>query len=300
MVEPATGVVDANGLHVHYLRWGDPTDGKPAAVLVHGTGFCAATWRAVAERLADTYVVYAYDRRGHGRTNTPDGGYEFRDFADDLLAFLNVLNLRDVYGIGHSAGGADVLLAATADPGRFARVFVHEAPAGDPAEQTDPGTGLTEEMRLRLRERANRRAEFLSRDDVFARYVSREPFNRWQPEILREYIEHGFEEGPDGIVRLRCHPDVEARMLVPLMLLALRRYRGDERGDPWAALPQLACPVTVSVGGESPARYHAGAEVVLRRVPHARRVELDAVHHCAPQEAPEALAAAIRAFADPH
>ena len=292
-----SNTLPANGLDLHYLQWGDAASGKPPAVLVHGTGFCAATWRPVAHTLAADYVVYAYDRRAHGRTTAPSDGYDFRDFADDLLAFIDALQLRDVYGIGHSAGGADVLLAAALRPDAFARVFVHEAPVGDPAEQTDAGEGLNEEARLHLQDRANRRAEFLSREDAFARYASREPFNRWRPAILREYIEHGFTEGADGIVRLSCAPDNEVRMLEALMLLSLQRYRGDGRGDPFAVVPQITCPVAASVSADSDPRYHRGAEVLRRRLPHTRAVEIPGVQHCAPQEDPEAMTAALQAFA---
>ncbi len=292
-----TANIPVNGIDLHYLRWGDPASAKPPAVLVHGTGFCAATWRAVAEALSDAYVVYAYDRRAHGRSSAPATGYDFRDFADDLLAFLDALDLHHVYGIGHSAGGADVLLAAALRPDAFARVYVHEAPVGDPAEQTDPGEGLNEEACLHLRDRANRRAEFLSRDDVFARYGSREPFDRWRPDILREYIEHGFKEGADGIVRLACTPDNEARMMEPLMLLSLQRYRGDGRGDPFAELPRITCPVVASVSGGSDPRYHRGSEVLRRRVPQTRAVSIPGIYHCAPQEDPDALAAELHRFA---
>ena len=288
--------ISANGIRLRYFRWGDPAAGKPAAVLVHGTGFCAATWRAVAESLAADFTVYAYDRRGHGGSTAPEAGYELLDFAEDLAAFLDALELRDVYGIGHSAGGADVLLAAAQRPNAFSRIFCHEPPVSDPAAEPG-GPGLTEEDRLRLQERANRRAEFLTREDVLARYGSRPPFDAWRADMLQEYIEHGFVEGRDGIVRLCCQPDTEVRMLLPITNAVKYRHWGEGRPNPFAELARYAGPIAASTSGNSRAEYHRGAQILGQVYPHLHRVEFPDSDHCIPQENPDALAAALQAFA---
>ncbi|WP_310727734.1 alpha/beta hydrolase [Streptomyces sp. N2A] len=50
----------------------------------------------------------AFDRRGHGRSDRPSGGYDIDSTADDLAALLDHLDLRNVTLIGHSLGGAEI------------------------------------------------------------------------------------------------------------------------------------------------------------------------------------------------
>ena len=49
-----------------------------------------------------------FDRRGHGRSERPSGGYDMDTLADDLGALLDHLDLRDVVLVGHSTGGAEI------------------------------------------------------------------------------------------------------------------------------------------------------------------------------------------------
>ena len=42
-------------------------------------------------------------------SHKPDA-YHFLDYAEDVCRVIDALDLRDVYGIGHSAGATDLLL----------------------------------------------------------------------------------------------------------------------------------------------------------------------------------------------
>jgi pimeloyl-ACP methyl ester carboxylesterase len=184
--------IEINGIRLSFFRWGDPKSKRPPALLVHGTGFVAAMWKPLAEALLPGYLVYAIDRRGHGRSSVPKKGYEFLDFAEDLAAFIDALGIQDAYGIGHSAGATDILLAAALRPRGFARVFAMEPTLQDPTAGRSPDTNLSEEEHAMIERRRKRREEFSSRQEVFERYRSRPPFNCWRPDVLREYITHGF------------------------------------------------------------------------------------------------------------
>lgn len=50
----------------------------------------------------------ALDRRGHGRSDRPSGGYDLDTGADDLAALLDHLDLRGVTLVAHSMGGAEI------------------------------------------------------------------------------------------------------------------------------------------------------------------------------------------------
>lgn len=52
----------------------------------------------------------AHDRRGFGRSSQPWGGNDMDTYADDLLALLDYLDLREgVTLVGHSTGGGEVV-----------------------------------------------------------------------------------------------------------------------------------------------------------------------------------------------
>jgi pimeloyl-ACP methyl ester carboxylesterase len=94
-------------------QWGEADLRKPPVLLSHGTSFVAEMWDEVATVLASKYTVYALDRRGHGASHKPAADrYHFIDYASDVCAVIEALDLYDVFGIGHSAGATDLLLAA--------------------------------------------------------------------------------------------------------------------------------------------------------------------------------------------
>ena len=115
MINPHRFSIGPADAQIAMLQWGE--SGRPPALLLHGTGFVAHVWDEVARELASTYTVYALDRRGHGASHKP-GAYHFLDYAQDVCHVIDALDLRDIYGIGHSAGATDLLLAAKLLPGR--------------------------------------------------------------------------------------------------------------------------------------------------------------------------------------
>jgi len=288
---------ECNGIRLLYWRWGDPASGRPPAILLHGTAFCGATWRPVAEALAEHYVVYALDRRGHGRSDAPKTGYEFHDFADDLVAFADAHRIEDAYGIGHSAGGTDFLLAATRRPRAFSRLVVMEPTMTDIAVRRNTPSPMAGNIGGREMRRRPRRAKFESKEEVFTRYSASPLLGLWRPDVLREYVEHGFEEGSDGSVHLRCAPEVEMQMLDPIGRAMMNSYTGDVRGDPFPAVRRIGIPVLVTRAEFSPSIYHEMAYRAVRAIPQAKMHLFRGTNHCVPQENPDALLRAIRAFA---
>ena len=55
------------------------------------------------------FRTVAYDRRGHGRSSRPGGGYDYDTLADDLAAVLNALDLHEVTLVGMSMAGGEIV-----------------------------------------------------------------------------------------------------------------------------------------------------------------------------------------------
>ncbi len=259
-------------------------DGPPL-LLAHATGFHARVWAPMAERLADHHSI-APDFRGHGDSGAPvDAAYRWDGFADDVLAIVDALGLEQVRAVGHSMGGAALLLAEQRRPGTFASVYLFEPivfPPRPPAleELFASSNPLAEGAR-------RRRPVFDSFDAAYANYAGKPPLAALDPAALRAYVDFGFAPDaadPDGPVHLKCRPEVEA---------AIFEMGGEH--DAFAHLVEVTCPVVIARGAEdafSPAMF---APAIAAALPHARLEDHPDLGHFGPLEAPGLIANAVRA-----
>ena len=103
--------VDVRGVD-HYYEWirSSENSGKPVMVFVHGWGGSRRYWRSTAKAIADNFDCLLYDLRGFGSSlipaDAPDLKYAMEDYADDLAALLDALNLDRVYLNAHSMGAS--------------------------------------------------------------------------------------------------------------------------------------------------------------------------------------------------
>jgi non-heme chloroperoxidase len=98
-------VTAKDGAQIYYKDWGN---GQPI-LFSHGWPLSADAWEDQMMFLAARgYRCIAHDRRGHGRSDQPWDGYEYDCFADDVLALVKALDLKDVILVGHSMGGGEV------------------------------------------------------------------------------------------------------------------------------------------------------------------------------------------------
>jgi len=82
--------------------------GRPV-VLIHGWPLSAASWKAQVPALqAAGYRVVAYDRRGFGRSEKPESGFDYDTLTDDLTRLIGELDLRHATLVGFSMGGGEV------------------------------------------------------------------------------------------------------------------------------------------------------------------------------------------------
>jgi pimeloyl-ACP methyl ester carboxylesterase len=289
--------VEHAGARMALARWGEPDSRKPPALLVHGTGFVAEIWDEVASVLSSRYTVYALDRRGHGASHKPDTGrYHFVDFAMDACAVIEALDLSDIFGIGHSAGATDLMLAAKLLPPRFSRLFVMEPTVMDPRAIGNAGSGLSDKATASVQGVLRRQAAFESAAAAFQRFRTAPAFADWSEGALWTYVRHGFEPLPDGRVRLRCRPEIEAAMLRPIFEAMEQVYSGDERGNPFGWLSEIECPVCIATAERSWPIYKEMASRAVALIPAASQWTFEGAGHCVAQEAPAVVLKALETF----
>jgi non-heme chloroperoxidase len=138
-------VVTRDGQRLFHRDWGA---GRPIVFLA-AWALPSAMWDYQMIALAEAgWRCVAYDRRGHGRSSQPGGGYDYDTLADDLAALLDALDLREVTLVGMSMAGGELTRYLTRHGrSRIARV-VYLSTAATPyrTRTADNPDGIPAEM----------------------------------------------------------------------------------------------------------------------------------------------------------
>jgi pimeloyl-ACP methyl ester carboxylesterase len=96
--------------------WHTASGSGDPAVLLHGGFSDSRDFDTSLTALADTYRVFAYDRRGHGRTPDRDGPLTMSVLSADAVDFLTTQVGGPAVLCGYSAGGTVALHTALRRP----------------------------------------------------------------------------------------------------------------------------------------------------------------------------------------
>jgi pimeloyl-ACP methyl ester carboxylesterase len=234
-------------------------------VLTHGLGDCAELWSSLAEALADSYRVVAWDMRGHYRSEAPEDLSQYTQdlVVEDLRALCDHLGIERAVQGGHSLGGYTALRFYEAYPDRVAALILHG---------TGPG------------------------------YRKPEGSQAWTDQLakLADWQERHFD--PDVSGRL---PAKELRVGAPALGTVaqhlVRGVAGVERGvmahPRFTDATEIGVPTLVVVG-ENDKNYLASADYFAAKLPDGRKVVVKEAGHPAMLDRPEVVNAAIREFLD--
>lgn len=88
------------GVSLQFVEQGDP-QGTPV-VLLHGITDSWRSYELVLPYLPASVHAFALTQRGHGDSEKPLNGYDPKDFAADVAAFLEARKLKSAVIVGHS------------------------------------------------------------------------------------------------------------------------------------------------------------------------------------------------------
>lgn len=100
--------------------------GEPL-ILLHGNGENVDYFAGQIDVFARDYHVYALDTRGHGQTPRGDAPFTIRQFADDLLAFMDAHGIGKAHILGFSDGGNIAMVFAMKYPERVDKLILDGA-----------------------------------------------------------------------------------------------------------------------------------------------------------------------------
>lgn len=92
------------GVTLQYAEQGDRS-GVPV-IFLHGLGDSWRSFELVLPYLPETVRALAVTQRGHGDSSRPEAAYRYRDFAADVEAFMDALDLEIAVIVGHSLGSS--------------------------------------------------------------------------------------------------------------------------------------------------------------------------------------------------
>jgi pimeloyl-ACP methyl ester carboxylesterase len=279
---PSTGGVE---LAVHDLG-GPPSHTAPVVLFAHATGLNARVWEPMAAALRDRFSCLAVDFRGHGLSELPEGAdVEWPRMGEDVEAVLCselIAPEQPVHGVGHSMGGAALVLAASATGPRLRSLWLYEPIIAGPGLM--PATGGDNPL---AEGALRRRASFPSYEAAYENYSSKPPLNELAPDALWGYVLGGFAEQPDGTVTLRCTPSTEAAV-----------FRAAPASGAWDVAATLTQPTEVVSGREEAFGPGSYAPLLVAELANARLLERGDLGHFGPLEDPGGLALDVEHWID--
>ena len=273
-VQPQDKTVNANGLSLHYLDWGN--SGKPTLVMIHGLRGHAHSWDDVSASLCQDFHVLALDQRGRGDTDwAKDGDYGTDAYVADLAGFCDALGLNSFILCGHSMGGRNAMTFGSRYPEKLEKLIV-----------VDMGPDINREGGQRIsREIVNVPEEFDSFEAV-VEYMTKQ--NRFASDaVIRRRLTYATKLLSNGMIGWKYD-------------LAIREERRKGTVAPsqdlWPEIPKITCPTLIVRGMETDILTPETAQRMLEVMPNAQITEIPQAGHMVFEDNPSDFNTAVGAF----
>ncbi len=267
---------------VYWERFGD---GEPTLLFVPPWAIVySRIWKMQVPYFARHFRVVVFDPRGNGRSERPAGpdGYAESEYAEDMLAVMEVTDTERAVLVSLSLGAERSLLFADAHPERvLGLAFI------------GPAVPLVPDLPTRGRYLAFFEDE-LETDEGWAKYNA--PY--WRRDY-RGFVEffvsqiftepHSTKQIEDAVA-WGLETDAET-------LIATARAEGLDERTTREIAGRIECPVLVIHGESDAIRPIAGAEE-LAALTGARFIRMSGVGHCPQARKPVAVNLALREFVE--
>ena len=123
--------VTANGVTLNCEIEG--REGAPWLTFSNSLATNLHMWDAQAAALADDFRILRYDKRGHGRSDVPDGPYDFSMLVGDVIGLWDALGIGRSHFVGLSIGGMTAMGLGIHHADRLRSIVISNAIAEAPA-----------------------------------------------------------------------------------------------------------------------------------------------------------------------
>lgn len=263
LLTPQYQTLRGDGIDLHLALW----EGQGAPVVcIHGLTANCRCWDTTARQLFPRFRIVAPDLRGRGRSGRPPSGYSVAHHVADLKRVMDHLGLAKAVIMGHSLGATITLAFAARHPERVSRAVLW-----------DGGGRLSEAEFQRvmkgIQPALQRLGQVYPDTDAYLQARRQTPFLQPWSLALETYFRYEIETVSDGVRSniQRAHILEEIQQLGEL--------------DAAALYPRIRCPILILRAVEG---LLAPDDILLpegavaqmqRRMPQARRVDLQGANH---------------------
>jgi len=117
---PVAHRVEVNGMELYYEVSGD----GPPLIVLHGAYMSISSMGSIIPALAQSNRVYAVEFQGHGRTTDIDRPITYEALADDVVAFMDAVELKTANLFGYSMGASAALQVVIRHPEKVERAVL--------------------------------------------------------------------------------------------------------------------------------------------------------------------------------
>lgn len=269
----------------------------PLLVHTHANGYPPQAYFQFLKPFQQKFQVEAIFLRPFWPDTDPETLSDWRIFRDDYLRDLPTLlenaegDTDSLIGMGHSLGAVTTLMAAIESPSSFRALVLIEPTLfqfwqGALMRILAPFR-LFRHIHPLARRTMRRKSSFPDRESMYENYRAKSVFARVPDQVLEDYVAGLAERNSDDSVRLKYHPLWETRI-----------YETGGTADRYVLnnLDRVTCPVLVLRGEKSDT---IGPEIVNQLVsglPEGEGIQVPALGHLLPLEAPEQIARIVLAF----
>jgi pimeloyl-ACP methyl ester carboxylesterase len=253
---------------------------KPLLHFAHGNSFPAQTYGVFLQHLGAHYDVHALAMHAHNPNYPVRNGWHA--LTQELIEEIGTRHRQPVFLVGHSMGGMLCLMAAKARPDLVRAVVMLDAPvvAGWRAVLLGMAKSAGIDKRFSpARYSERRRQSWPDREAAFQHFAAKPMFAAWPPQVLRDYVEYGLVDEPQG-VSLRFTREAETAV-----------YRTLPHNIGAMVARGLPVPVGFIGGADSVESRQAGLRATRKLV--GRHMKLLPGSHLFPMEHPDAAAQAV-------
>ena len=101
--------IRGKNVEINYYQQGK---GDTTVLFIHGWCIDGAYWENQVEYFSKDYNVYAIDLPGFGKSRAERNNWTIEEYARDVTAFIETMNLKNVVIVGHSMAGEIMLQTA--------------------------------------------------------------------------------------------------------------------------------------------------------------------------------------------
>ena len=207
-----------------------------------------------------------YDTRGHGGSGTTPGPYTIEMLADDAVALIDALDIRQAHIVGLSMGGMIAQQLGARFPGRVLSLALC-----DTASEMPPRSMWEERFAI-----ARSRGTAGLVDSTIQRWFTA-PFIARDPQSVEKVRRMISDTGTEGFIA--CGSAVRDMAQTTMLL-------------------QVKAPTLIIVGRHDPACSVEKAMVIHRMIDGSQLVIIEEAAHLSNIEQPQAFNGALRGFID--